>query len=73
MVFDHRGQAAVVNNPSLELLPEVYLELARAKDAAGAPPADVRAAYQAVADLAPAAQHDPWTDEVRRRLAALPR
>ncbi|HET9987124.1 MAG TPA: tetratricopeptide repeat protein, partial [Kofleriaceae bacterium] len=70
--IDHRGAASLVGNPSLWLLPEVYLELARCKDARGADPKEIRAAYQAFADLAPAPQHDPWSDEVRARLAALP-
>ena len=69
--IDHRGQGAILLGPSLALLPEVYLELARAKDAAHAKPDEVRAAYRAVVDLAPAAQHDPLTAEAQRRLAAL--
>jgi tRNA A-37 threonylcarbamoyl transferase component Bud32/tetratricopeptide (TPR) repeat protein len=69
----HRGQAAMLSNPSLELLSEVYLELARSEDARHADIGAVRAAYQAVVQLAPAPQHDPWTDEARRRLAVLSR
>ncbi len=71
--LDQRGQAAMTSNPSLELLPEIYLELARSKQAAKAPVSELRAAYQVVVDLGTAAQRDPWTDEARRRLTALPR
>jgi tetratricopeptide (TPR) repeat protein len=67
----HRGQGALVENPSLSLLPEVYVEVARSADARNADPAHVREAYRAVVDLAPAAQHDPWTELARQRLAAL--
>ncbi|HEX4451407.1 MAG TPA: protein kinase [Kofleriaceae bacterium] len=69
--LDHRGQGAILLGPSLELLPEVMLELARAKDAAHAKPDEIRAAYRAVVELAPAAQHDPVTAEAQRRLVAL--
>jgi tRNA A-37 threonylcarbamoyl transferase component Bud32/tetratricopeptide (TPR) repeat protein len=69
--IDHRGQGAIILGPSLALLPEVYLELARAKAAAHAKPDEVRAAYRAVVELGPAAQHDPLTAEAQRRLAAL--
>jgi tetratricopeptide (TPR) repeat protein len=65
--LDHRGQGAVVANPSLSLVPEVALLLARSLDRRRADAAAVRAAYRAVADLAPSPQHDPWTDEARRR------
>ena len=64
--LDHRGTAALVFAPSLFLLPEIYLELARSIDHRGG---DARAAYQAVVDLAPAAHDDPWTNEARSRLA----
>ena len=64
--IDHRGTAALVANPSLFLVPEVYLELARSIDRRGG---DARAAYQAVVDLAPEARDDPWTKEARDRLA----
>ncbi len=69
--LDHRGQGAILLGPSLALLPEVYLQLARTEDAAHAKPDEIRAAYRAVVDLAPAAQHDPVTAEAQRRLAAL--
>jgi hypothetical protein len=69
--LEHRGQAALVLSPSLSLLPEVVLALARSKDQRHADRAEVRVAYQAAVELAPAAQHDPWTDEAARRLAAL--
>ncbi|HEY3806765.1 MAG TPA: serine/threonine-protein kinase [Kofleriaceae bacterium] len=66
--LDHRGRGALVGNPSLSLLPEVALLYARSLDQRHAAASDVRAAYRAVADLAPAAQHDPWTAEARRHL-----
>jgi tRNA A-37 threonylcarbamoyl transferase component Bud32/tetratricopeptide (TPR) repeat protein len=66
--LEHRGQGAIVANPSLSFLPEVMLELARSKARRGAPSAEVRAAFQAVVELAPAAQHDPWTQEARDRV-----
>ena len=66
--LDHRGQGALVANPSLALLPEVALLYARSLDRRRADAASVRAAFQAVADLAPAAQHDPWSAEARRHL-----
>jgi len=58
--IDHRGTGALVASPSLFLLPEIYVLYARH--------AKTRAAYQAVVDLAPAAQADPWTEEARRAL-----
>jgi tetratricopeptide (TPR) repeat protein/predicted Ser/Thr protein kinase len=66
--LDHRGRGALVGNPSLSLLPEVALLYARSLDQRHAAASDVRAAYRVVADLAPAAQHDPWTAEARRHL-----
>jgi tRNA A-37 threonylcarbamoyl transferase component Bud32/tetratricopeptide (TPR) repeat protein len=65
---DHRGQAALVANPSLALLPPVYLAFARSLDARHADRAAVRSAYQAVVDLSPSAQHDPITEEASRHL-----
>jgi tetratricopeptide (TPR) repeat protein len=64
----HRGQASLTDNPSLALLPEVYLQLARLLDRRRAPRDEVRAAYRALAELGPTAQRDPWTDEARRAL-----
>ncbi|HEY0190904.1 MAG TPA: protein kinase, partial [Kofleriaceae bacterium] len=65
-----RGEAAVFLTPSLAYLPEVYLGLARARDAAHDPAA--AEAYRAVVDLAPAADAaDLFTATARRRLAAL--
>jgi tetratricopeptide (TPR) repeat protein/predicted Ser/Thr protein kinase len=66
--LDHRGQGALLANPSLELLPEVALLYARSLDRRHADAKDVRAAYRVVADLAPEAQHDPWTAEARGHL-----
>jgi tetratricopeptide (TPR) repeat protein/predicted Ser/Thr protein kinase len=68
--LDHRGQGAMIALPSLALLPDVALQLARSLAHRHADPADVRAAYRAVIDLAPTAQHDPFTDEARRALGA---
>jgi Protein kinase domain/Tetratricopeptide repeat len=63
----HRGEASVFITPSMSYLPEAELGLARSLDLAHAPAV---AAYQVLLDHAPAAQHDPWTDEARRRLTA---
>jgi tRNA A-37 threonylcarbamoyl transferase component Bud32/tetratricopeptide (TPR) repeat protein len=62
----HRGEAAVLALPSLALVPEVYLLRARSLRDRHAPAAEVAAAYRALAALAPAAQHDPWTEEAIR-------
>jgi tetratricopeptide (TPR) repeat protein/tRNA A-37 threonylcarbamoyl transferase component Bud32 len=64
-----RGEAAVFLTPSLSYLPEIYLALARAKDAAHA--GDAVDAYRAVVALAPAAQADPVTEAARQRIEAL--
>jgi len=69
--LERRGEAAVFMVPSLALLPDVMLALARSRDRRHADPGEVRAAYQAVVDLAPAAQHDPITVEARARLVKL--
>ena len=69
--LDHRGEGAVFMTPSLSYLPDVVLGLARSKDGRRPDPAEVRAAYQAVLALGPEAQHDPITDEARRRIARL--
>ncbi len=61
--IDHRGEGAVFMTPTLSYLPEVLLDLARAKQD--------RAAYQAVIRIAPEAQHDPLTDEARAQIAKL--
>ncbi|HEX4416431.1 MAG TPA: protein kinase [Kofleriaceae bacterium] len=69
MCVARRGEAAVFLTPSLSYLPEIYLALARAKDAAHDPGA--LDAYRAVVALGPEAQGDPVTDAARQRIAAL--
>jgi hypothetical protein len=59
--------------PGLSYLPDVLFAIARSKDRRHADAAELRAAYAAVLALAPDAQHDPITDEARRRLASLAR
>jgi tetratricopeptide (TPR) repeat protein/tRNA A-37 threonylcarbamoyl transferase component Bud32 len=71
--LEHRGEAAVFMTPTLAYLPDVMLAIARSKDRRDAGAAEVRAAYAAVLALAPDAQHDPITDEARRRIARLGR
>ena len=63
----NRGEAAVFLTPSLSYVVLAERGLANSLDRARAPAA---AAYQSLIDHAPAAQHDPWTDEARRRLTA---
>jgi hypothetical protein len=68
---EHPGQAALAARPSLRLISEVAIELARCKDARHADPRELRAAYQQVVKLAPAAQRDSWTEQARTRLKEL--
>jgi len=69
--LEHRGEAAVFMTPTLSYLPDVMLAIARSKDRRHAAAGELRAAYAAVVALAPDAQHDPITDEARRRIASL--
>jgi tetratricopeptide (TPR) repeat protein/tRNA A-37 threonylcarbamoyl transferase component Bud32 len=63
------GMGVVFGTPTLQLLPDVFYGLARAREGGKSPLA--AEAYAAVVALSPAAQDDPLTDDARRRLAKL--